>query len=406
MLNQVNIGLFITGGIASYKTGELARQLIKKGANVRVVMSKGAQEFITPLTLQTLTKHAVMVDTFDEHDPAVVQHINMADWVDIALVAPATANIIAKMANGIADDVVSSTLLAVNKPRIIVPAMNTKMYENPATQANIKTLESYGYDVMVPDTGFLAEGYSGKGRMPELEAIVDRVEFEFMRKNTPQWLEGMKVVVTAGGTMERIDPVRYISNDSSGKMGFAIAQAAASHGAEVVLISTKDNLKTPIGVELIHVSSAMQMQEAVNSHFDDTNYVVMAAAVSDYRVANQAEQKIKKEANENQGLHLDLVENPDILKTLGQNKDKQVLIGFAAETENVLSHAQAKLKRKNADWIIANDVSDKGIGFNSTHNEVIVIGVDGTYEEISIRSKLMVAHEIWRVILDPNYIAD
>lgn len=405
MLNQVNIGLFITGGIASYKMGELARQLIKKGANVRVVMSEGAREFITPLTLQTLTKHAVMVDTFDEHDPSVVQHIHLADWVDIALVAPATANIIGKMANGIGDDVVSTTLLAVNKPRVIVPAMNTKMYENPATQANIQKLESYGYNVMEPGTGFLAEGYHGKGRMPDLEDIVDQVEFEYMRHNAPQWLEGMKVIVTAGGTVERIDPVRYISNDSSGQMGYAIAQVAAYHGGEVILISTKKNLRTPVGVEVIYVDSAIQMQEAVNRHFDTANYLVMAAAVSDYRVDNQSEQKIKKEANDNQGLQLDLVENPDILKTLGKNKDKQILIGFAAETENVLTHAQAKLKRKNVDWIIANDVSNQGIGFNSTHNEVMVIGADGSYEEVSIRSKVMVAHEIWRIILDPNYMS-
>ncbi|XJS11135.1 bifunctional phosphopantothenoylcysteine decarboxylase/phosphopantothenate--cysteine ligase CoaBC [Aerococcaceae bacterium WGS1372] len=406
MLNQVNIGLFITGGIASYKMGELARQLIKKGANVRVVMSEGAQKFITPLTLQTLTKQAVMVDTFDEHDPNVVQHINLADWVDIALVAPATANIIGKMAHGLGDDVVSTTLLAVNKPRVIVPAMNTKMYENPATQANIRTLESFGYEVMQPETGFLAEGYHGKGRMPAIEDIVERVEFEYMKHNTPQWLKGMKVIVTAGGTVERIDPVRYISNDSSGQMGYAIARTAAYYGADVVLVSTKKNLSMPVGVEVVYVDSALQMQEVVNQHFADANYVVMAAAVSDYRVSKQSDQKIKKEANEESGLNLELVENPDILKTLGENKSKQVLIGFAAETENVLANAQSKLKCKNVDWIIANDVSNEGIGFNSTHNEVMIIGTDGTYEEVSIRSKSEVALEIWRVILDPNYIAD
>lgn len=406
MLNQVNIGLFITGGIASYKMGELARQLIKRGANVRVVMTESAQEFITPLTLQTLTKHPVMVDTFDEYDPQVVQHIHLADWVDIALVAPATANIIAKMAHGIADDVVSTTLLAINKPRLVVPAMNTKMYENPATQANIKKLESFNDSVMEPATGFLAEGYHGKGRMPEIEDIVDQLDFEIMRHQAKQWLEGKKVIVTAGGTVERIDPVRYISNDSSGQMGYAIAKAAAYHGGQVLLVSTKKDLKTPVGVDVIYVESAIQMQEVVNAHYADSDYVVMAAAVSDYRVSQQADQKIKKGSQEDEGLRLDLVENPDILKTLGMNKDQQVLIGFAAETENVLAHAQSKLKNKQLDWIIANDVSNTGIGFNSTHNEVMVLGADGSYEEVSIRSKTEVALEIWRIILDPNFMAD
>lgn len=405
MLNQVNIGLFITGGIASYKMAELARQLIKKGANVRVVMTKSAQEFITPLTLQTLTKHAVLVDTFDEHDPTVIQHINIADWLDLALVAPATANILGKMANGIADDAVSSTLMAVNKLRVIVPAMNTKMYENPATKANIERLKNYGYVVMDPATGFLAEGYSGKGRLPEVEDIVEMVELQYMLTNKPQLLEGMKVVVTAGGTVERIDPVRYISNDSSGQMGYAIARAASFYGADVTLISTKRNLKVPLGVEVIYVDSAISMQEAVNKRFAETDYVVMAAAVSDYRILNQSDQKIKKEGND-PSLQLNLTENPDILATLGKEKDKQVLIGFAAETQNLQEYAMGKLERKNADWIIANDVSNKGIGFNSTHNEVMVIGADGTYEEVSIRSKLEVAMEIWRIILSPEVSTD
>ncbi|MGO4942489.1 bifunctional phosphopantothenoylcysteine decarboxylase/phosphopantothenate--cysteine ligase CoaBC [Ruoffia tabacinasalis] len=403
MLNQVNIGLFITGGIASYKMGELARQLIKKGANVRVVMSESAQKFITPLTLQTLTKHSVLTDTFDEHDPASIQHINIADWLDLALVAPATANIIGKMANGISDDAVSSTLMAVNNLRVIVPAMNTKMFDNPATQANISRLESFGYVVMEPDEGFLAEGYSGKGRMPSVEDIVEMVEYQYMRHNSPQWLEGQKVVVTAGGTVERIDPVRYISNDSSGQMGYAMARAASFYGADVTLISTKRDLKVPHNIAAVYVDSAVEMQQELNKYFLDTNYVVMAAAVSDYRVLNRADQKIKKEAGSDNSLQLDLAENPDILATLGKEKKNQVLIGFAAETENLFEYASGKLRKKNANWIIANDVSNKGIGFNSTHNEVLVIGADGTYEEISVRSKLNVSLEIWRIVLDPNH---
>lgn len=403
MLNQVNIGLFITGGIASYKMGELARQLIKKGANVRVVMSESAQKFITPLTLQTLTKHSVLTDTFDEHDPTSIQHINIADWLDLALVAPATANIIGKMANGISDDAVSSTLMAVNNLRVIVPAMNTKMFDNPATQANISRLESFGYVVMEPVEGFLAEGYSGKGRMPSVEDIVEMVEYQYMRHNSPQWLEGQKVVVTAGGTVERIDPVRYISNDSSGQMGYAMARAASFYGADVTLISTRRDLKVPHNIAAVYVDSAVEMQQELNKYFLDTNYVVMAAAVSDYRVLNRADQKIKKEAGNDNSFQLDLSENPDILATLGKEKKNQVLIGFAAETENLSEYASGKLRKKNANWIIANDVSNKGIGFNSTHNEVLVIGADGTYEEISVRSKLDVSLKIWRIILDPNH---
>ena len=403
MLNQVNIGLFITGGIASYKMGELARQLIKKGANVRVVMSESAQKFITPLTLQTLTKHSVLTDNFYEHVPTSIQHINIADWLDLALVAPATANIIGKMANGISDDAVSSTLMAVNNLRVIVPAMNTKMFDNPATQANISRLESFGYVVMEPVEGFLAEGYSGKGRMPSVEDIVEMVEYQYMRHNSPQWLEGQKVVVTAGGTVERIDPVRYISNDSSGQMGYAMARAASFYGADVTLISTRRDLKVPHNIAAVYVDSAVEMQQELNKYFLDTNYVVMAAAVSDYRVLNRADQKIKKEAGNDNSFQLDLAENPDILATLGKEKKNQVLIGFAAETENLSEYASGKLRKKNANWIIANDVSNKGIGFNSTHNEVLVIGADGTYEEISVRSKLNVSLKIWRIILDPNH---
>lgn len=406
MLNEVKIGLFITGGIASYKMAELSRQLIKRGADVKVAMTKGAQEFITPLTLQTLTKHAVLTNTFDEHDPRSIQHIGMADWLDIAVIAPATANIIGKLANGIADDAVSSTLMAVNQARLIVPAMNTKMYENPATQANLAKLKSYGYEILEPDTGFLAEGYSGKGRLAELEKIVDEVERIYSQNNLPQLLKGRKVIVTAGGTKERLDPVRYLSNDSSGQMGYAMAQAAMYYGAsEVQLISTRDNLKVPIGVEVTYVESAQEMYEVVHQYYQDTDFVVMAAAVGDFRAAQASEQKVKKQDQEDSTYKIELLENPDILASLGQQKANQVLIGFAAETQNVTHYAQQKLDRKNADWIIANDVSKEGIGFNSTHNEVILLGRDGTYEELPYQSKENVALLLWRNILQPKHNA-
>lgn len=398
MLENKRIGLFITGGIASYKMAELTRQFIKKGAQVRVVMSQSAQEFITPLTLQVLTKHHVLVDTFDEHDPSSVQHIEMADWCQLAIVAPATANSLAKMANGLADDIISSVLLAVHCPRLIVPAMNTNMYANAATQRNLAQLVVDGYTVMEPDTGFLAEGYVGKGRLPDLDRIVEKAEGVLAQATLPQVLAGKKVLVTAGGTVERIDPVRYISNDSSGKMGYAMARAATWFGANVQLVSTKRDLPLPLEVEAVYVESAQAMQQAVEANFGSQDYVVKAAAVSDYRVANAHQEKMKKsETGDETTIHL--VENPDILAGLGAKKTHQTIIGFAAETQHLLEYASAKLQKKNADWIIANDVSQAGAGFNVDTNRVTIIGKDQAPQELSQLSKLETAVEVWKVIL-------
>ena len=380
---------------------ELTRQLIKKGAQVRVVMSQSAQEFITPLTLQVLTKHHVLVDTFDEHDPSSVQHIEMAQWCDLALVVPATANIIAKIANGIADDVVSTTLLAHDKPLIIAPAMNDRMLNNKATQRNIKQIIADGHLIIEPDTGFLAEGYEAKGRLPELQRIVDVVVEQSVRKSLRQLLRGKNVVITAGGTIERIDPVRFISNDSSGKMGYALAKAAQWLGAKVHLISTKRGLTVPSDVQVEYVESAEMMQAAVEGVFDDAHYVVMAAAVSDYRVKNKADQKIKKSGT-HADIVLELIENPDILASLGNKKEQQILIGFAAETENVLENALSKIKRKNADWIIANDVSKEGVGFNVDTNEVTIISSDNSIYQLPQMTKLDTALSIWQTILEPD----
>lgn len=399
MLENKRIGLFITGGIASYKMAELTRQLIKKGAQVRVVMSQSAQEFITPLTLQVLTKHHVLVDTFDEYDPSSVQHIEMADWCQLAIVAPATANSLAKMANGLADDIISSVLLAVHCPRLIVPAMNTNMYANAATQRNLAQLVADGYTVMEPDTGFLAEGYIGKGRLPDLERIVEKAELVLAQASLPQVLAGKKVLVTAGGTVERIDPVRYISNDSSGKMGYAMARAATWFGASVQLVSTKRDLPLPLGVEAVYVESAQAMQQAVEANFEALDYVVKAAAVSDYRVANAHQEKMKKsDTGDETTIHL--VENPDILAGLGAKKTHQTIIGFAAETQHLLDYASAKLEKKKADWIIANDVSQAGAGFNVDTNRVTIIGKDKAPQELAQLSKLETALEVWKVILD------
>ena len=398
MLENVKIGVFVMGGIAAYKVPELVRQLIKKGAQVQVAMTQSAQEFVTPLTLQVLTKRPVLTHTFDEREPSQVQHVAMADWCDLALVVPATANGLAKMAHGLADDVVTTTLLAVTAPVLVVPAMNVHMYENPATQRNLAQLRADGLTIMEPDTGFLAEGYEGKGRLPELHRIVAQVERLYARTHLPQSLAGKQVIVSAGGTRERIDPVRYISNDSSGKMGYAMAQAADWLGGTVTLVSTTQSLLPPEGVQVQEVASAQELAQAMTSHYDQMDYVVMAAAVSDYRVKHPHDQKIKKVAGQTDW-QLDLVQNPDILAQLGQTKRQQVLIGFAAETQNLLEHARAKLSKKGADWLIANDVSNPAIGFNSDKNQVYVLGAQGQEVLLPQQSKISLALAAWQVIL-------
>lgn len=398
MLENVKIGVFVMGGIAAYKVPELVRQLIKKGAQVQVAMTQSAQEFVTPLTLQVLTKRPVLTHTFDEREPSQVQHVAMADWCDLALVVPATANGLAKMAHGLADDVVTTTLLAVTAPILVVPAMNVHMYENLATQRNLAQLRADGLTIMEPDTGFLAEGYEGKGRLPELHRIVAQVERLYARTHLPQSLAGKQVIVSAGGTRERIDPVRYISNDSSGKMGYAMAQAADWLGATVTLVSTTQSLLPPEGVQVQEVASAQELAQAMTAHYDQMDYVVMAAAVSDYRVKYPHDQKIKKVAGQTDW-QLDLVQNPDILAQLGQTKRQQVLIGFAAETQNLLEHARAKLSKKGADWLIANDVSNPAIGFNSDKNQVYVLGAQGQEVLLPQQSKTSLALAAWQVIL-------
>lgn len=398
MLENVKIGVFVMGGIAAYKVPELVRQLIKKGAHVQVAMTQSAQEFVTPLTLQVLTKRQVLTQTFDEREPSQVQHVAMADWCDLALVVPATANGLAKLAHGLADDVVTTTLLAVTAPLLVVPAMNVHMYDNPATQRNLAQLRADGLTIMEPDTGFLAEGYEGKGRLPELHRIVAQVERLYARTHLPQSLAGKQVIVSAGGTRERIDPVRYISNDSSGKMGYAMAQAADWLGATVTLVSTTQSLLPPEGVQVQEVASAQELAQAMTAHYDQMDYVVMAAAVSDYRVKHPHDQKIKKVAGQTDW-QLDLVENPDILAQLGQTKRQQVLIGFAAETQNLLEHARAKLSKKGADWLIANDVSNPAIGFNSDKNQVYVLGAQGQEVLLPQQPKTSLALAAWQVIL-------
>ena len=399
-----NVTVFITGGIAAYKVATLVRLFVKEGAEVSVAMTKGACEFITPLTFQVLTKNKVYLDTFEEDEANKVQHIHLADHTDVAVVVPATANTIAKMANGIADNFVTITLLATTAPIYVAPAMNEHMWENPATIRNVAQLKADGKVVIEPASGFLAEGYNGKGRLPEPEEIFEQITFLESRRTSKSPLKGKSVLITAGGTKERIDPVRYISNDSSGKMGYALAKAASILGAKVQLVSTTKQLKVPYGVEVTYVESAHEMEEVVTAQFPTTDIAVMVAAVSDYYVANRSEQKIKKQQNES-GLKLELVENPDILKWLGHSKKEgQVVIGFAAETTNVLEYAKAKLEKKKADVIIANDVSNSRIGFNSDNHQVTLLTKDGHIVNLPEKSKEELALNIWKSLLEEKII--
>ncbi|MEK5165331.1 bifunctional phosphopantothenoylcysteine decarboxylase/phosphopantothenate--cysteine ligase CoaBC [Paenibacillus sp. FSL R5-0527] len=381
MLSGKKILLGVTGGIAAFKAASLTSKLVKEGAEVRVIMTRSATKFITELTLQALSKNFVYTDTFDEKHPESISHINLADWADLVLVAPATANIIAKMAAGIADDMLSTTLLATQAPIMVAPAMNVHMYEHPAVVRNMAELVERGVMMIEPGEGLLACGYTGKGRMEEPESIAAVVNGYFARqaKRADKPLAGKKVVVTAGGTVERIDPVRYITNDSSGKMGFAIAKAARELGADVKIIAATTQAQPPAGISLTRVSSAQEMYEAALREWADTDIMVKAAAVADYRPKETAPNKIKKTGD---SLVLELVKNIDILETLGKQKTIQLLIGFAAETENLEQHAMDKLKRKNCDLLVANDVTAEGAGFGAETNIVNIYDANGLVDSL------------------------
>ena len=401
MLNQKKVAVYVTGGIAAYKALLFVRLLIKEGAQVKVAMTQSACQFVSPLTFQVLTKEKVMVETFDENDPSVVQHIHFAYWTELAIVIPATANTIAKIAHGIADNFVTSALLATTAPKVIVPAMNEHMWENPTTLRNCAQLQKDGVIMIEPSEGFLAEGYLGKGRLPEPEEVLQQIKELNLFEEEDKSLFGKKVLITAGGTKERIDPVRYISNDSSGKMGYALAEDAVKKGAEVILISATTALPIPNGVKIEYVESAREMQEKVLNHFSSVDIAIMVAAVSDYRVKEPATQKMKKTDDEDE-ITLTLVKNPDILKQLGSlKKEGQTVIGFAAETHQVIEFAKQKLVKKNADFIIANDVSDQSIGFGSDMHQVTILSKNG--EEILLPkvSKHLLAKEIWNHLV-PN----
>lgn len=395
MLKDKNILLGITGGIAAYKTCLLIRLYKRAGANVRVVVTPNALKFVTKLTLQTLSNNEVYVEQFDidEYKP---EHIALTE-ADIFVIAPATANTIGKIANGICDNLLTTTACAFNKLFLIAPAMNNNMWENKFVQENIKKLENSGYNILYPSEGFLACGTNAVGRMREPEEIFEKtVE---LLSGQEQKLKGKKILITAGGTREKIDPVRYITNNSSGKMGIALANNASKMGAEVTLVSTfgvKGNFKN------IVTETAQEMEKAVKENLFEQDGVIMAAAVSDYRVENYSEQKIKKGVNHgvNDGLKLNLVTNPDILKDISLLHSKAKIIGFCAESENLIENAKTKIKNKGCDYIVANDISRKDIGFNSNENEVYIIDKNLNINHIEKDTKENIAKKILENIFE------
>ena len=393
MLKGKKIVLGVTGGIAIFKAVDLVSKLRKQGVEVRVVMTENAAKFISPLLFAEISGHKCAVSMWDGRDEFNVEHIALANWGDLLLVAPATANILAKMACGLADDLLSTVLLAAPCPKIVCPAMNTGMYENAATQENLKTLVKRGITIMEPASGELACGTSGTGRLPEVPEIIACLEHFLAQREGD--MRGLKVMVTAAGTREPIDPVRFVGNRSSGKMGYSIAGQALLRGADVTLITGPSALTPPPYAKVIRVETTKQMLDACLSVYPDTDIVIKAAAVADFKPRSVADQKIKKIHPED-GMIIAMDQNPDILKTLGGMKKQQFLVGFAAETQNLLENAANKVKKKNLDMIVANDVSLKGAGFNTDTNIVKFLYPDGKVEALEILSK----DEVASILLD------
>ncbi len=394
-LTGKEIVLGVTGGIAAYKSAEIVSRLRHSGANVHVIMTRNATEFIAPLTFQTLSANQVVTDTFEAPEYWNVEHVALAKLADIFVVAPATANILAKMASGIADDMLSTTLLATKAQILVAPAMNTGMWTAPATQNNVKVLKERGVRMIGPESGMLACGDEGAGRMSEPETIVGEICRILSRK---QDYAGKKVLITAGATRERLDPVRFITNDSSGKMGFAIAEAARDRGAEVTVIRGSVTAEIPAGIRMIRIESARELYDAMMQKAPEQDVIIQAAAVSDYRPAEQKDRKVKKESGSD--LTLILTENPDIAKAVGeQKKPGQTLVGFAAETDNLLKNAKSKLGKKKLDLIVANDVTKPGAGFNVDTNIAVLITSDGSTEE-PLQTKRQLAERILDKVLE------
>lgn len=388
MLEGKTVVIGVCGGIAAYKVVEVVSRLKKLHADVNVIMTENAAKFVTPLTFRSISHNPVITDMFDEPVKWEIQHISLATKADIIVVAPATANIIGKVANGIADDMLSTTIMATKAPVVFVPAMNTNMYENPIVQENIKKLTELGYIFLEPETGLMACGTAGAGRLPEPSVIVERVEELVCGKRD---LKDLKVLITAGPTQEPIDPVRYITNRSSGKMGYAIAAQASKRGAQVKLISGPVNIKTPVGVENVAVKTADEMFNEVMKSYEAFDILIMVAAVADYRCAQIAEKKIKKKG---ENLNIELIKNPDIAKELGKVKGNRILIGFSAETNDLVNNACEKLAAKNMDLIIANDVTQEGAGFGTDTNIIKIIKRNGDIIDLPIMSKAEAGNKI------------
>ncbi len=388
MIADKNIIIGVTGGIAAYKAADLVSRLVKAGAGVHVIMTRSACEFVTPLTFQTISRKPVITEMFAQSGNQEVKHISLADLADLIAVVPATANILGKVAHGIADDMLSTTIMATTAPVLFAPAMNVHMYENPVVQNNISLLTGLGCHFVAPETGRLACGYEGRGRLAGIDTVFARI-MEVLKGG--QDLTGKRVLVTAGPTREVIDPVRFITNASTGKMGYAIAQAALQRGARVILVSGPTDLIPPYGAEFVQVNSALDMLEAVAKHYADCDVVIKTAAVADYRPKKAAVRKAKKGPAD---VNLELTRNPDILHTLGQQKGSRILVGFAAETHDVEKYARDKIITKNLDFIVANDITVPGAGFGTDTNIVKIIYRDDRVENLPCLSKNEVAHLI------------
>ena len=393
ILKNKTVLLGVTGCIAAYKSATLASLLVKAGAEVHVIMTENATNFINPITFETLTSQKCIIDTFDRNFDFKVEHVSLAQKADIIMVAPATANVIAKLAHGLADDMLTTTILASKAPKIISPAMNTGMYENPVTQDNMKTLEKYGMEVITPASGRLACGDVGAGKMPEPEVLFEHILHACACEKD---MAGLKVLVTAGPTQESIDPVRYITNHSSGKMGYSIAKACMLRGADVTLVTGKTAIKPPMFTNVVPIVSAQDMYEAVISRSDEMDIIIKSAAVADYRPSNVATEKVKKKDGD---MAIPLERTNDILKHLGKNKkDGQFLCGFSMETENMLENSKAKLVKKNLDMIVANNLKVEGAGFQGDTNIVTLITKDSV-TELPIMTKEKVAFSLIDEIL-------
>lgn len=393
-MNSKNVVLGVSGGIAVYKALDVVSRLKKKGFNVDVIMTKSAEEFVTPLSFQSLSGNQVITNMFDEPKAFEIQHISLAKKADLMLIVPATANIIGKVASGIADDMLSTTIMAAfgRCPVVFAPAMNTNMYKNPILQDNIKKLLKYGYKFIEPSSGRLACGDTGEGKLQDTELIAEMVESMLYSKKD---LAGKKVLVTAGPTIAPIDPVRFITNRSTGKMGYAIAEEARDRGAEVTLISGPSNIKVPFGVDFIKVSTNEEMLKQVLDRYYTSDIVIKSAAVADYKPKAYSDLKIKK-SEEN--LNIEFVKDNDILKKLGEIKKSQILVGFAAESNDLIENAKGKLVRKNLDYIVANDITSSDTGFASDENKVFILSKDNSVLELNKMSKRNVARELFDLI--------